>query len=89
MWKKILWAASLGLLSLCGTALAANYPEQPVKLILPYPPGGSFDGPTRILAERLGRATGQPFVVENRGAWAARSARWKCGAQRRTATPCS
>ncbi|QRF63212.1 tripartite tricarboxylate transporter substrate binding protein [Variovorax paradoxus] len=67
MWKKILVAAGLGLLALCGPALAADYPERPVKLILPYPPGGSFDGPTRILAERLGRATGQPFVVENRG----------------------
>ncbi|WP_418128102.1 Bug family tripartite tricarboxylate transporter substrate binding protein [Variovorax sp. KK3] len=50
-----------------GTALAADYPLRPVRLILPYPPGGSFDGPARILAERLGQATGQPFVVENRG----------------------
>ena len=50
-----------------GTAASAGaYPEQPVRLIVPYPAGGAVDGAARILAERLGSAWGQPVIVENR-----------------------
>jgi tripartite-type tricarboxylate transporter receptor subunit TctC len=48
-------------------AKADEYPGRVVKIVLPYPPGGSFDGPTRLLASRLTKLSGQPFVVENRG----------------------
>jgi tripartite-type tricarboxylate transporter receptor subunit TctC len=49
-----------------GTVWAA-YPDKPIRIILPYPPGGSSDTPTRILANRLAALSGQAFVVENRG----------------------
>jgi tripartite-type tricarboxylate transporter receptor subunit TctC len=48
-------------------ALAQNtWPDKPVKLVLPYPPGGNVDGAARIISERLQAVFKQPFVVENR-----------------------
>jgi tripartite-type tricarboxylate transporter receptor subunit TctC len=45
---------------------AANYPDHPVKVIVPFPPGGATDIVGREISDRLARAFGQPFVVENR-----------------------
>ncbi len=45
---------------------AANYPDRPVKVIVPFPPGGATDIVGREISDRLARALGQPFVVENR-----------------------
>jgi tripartite-type tricarboxylate transporter receptor subunit TctC len=47
-------------------ALAQTYPTQPIKLIAPFPPGGSVDITARLIAEPLGRALGQRIVIENR-----------------------
>jgi tripartite-type tricarboxylate transporter receptor subunit TctC len=47
-------------------ALAQNWPERPVKLIVPHSAGGAPDVMSRILAKVLGEKLGQPFVVENR-----------------------
>src|SRR3954452_18281075 len=44
----------------------AVWPDRPVRLIVPYPAGGSTDVLFRILGERLKDKLGQPFVVENR-----------------------
>jgi tripartite-type tricarboxylate transporter receptor subunit TctC len=41
-------------------------PERPIRLIVPFPAGGSLDVQARLIAERLGPALGQPVVVENR-----------------------
>ncbi|MET0963965.1 MAG: tripartite tricarboxylate transporter substrate binding protein [Noviherbaspirillum sp.] len=45
----------------------AEYPEKPVKIVVPSSPGGSADAVARIVGERLGRAMGQTFVVDNKG----------------------
>jgi tripartite-type tricarboxylate transporter receptor subunit TctC len=58
------WA--LGLALSAGMAIAA-YPEKPIKLIVPYPPGGATDVIGRILAQKLGEELGQQVVVDNRG----------------------
>lgn len=47
-------------------ATAQSYPDRPVKIIVPQPPGGGFDTVARILADRLGPLLGQGIVVENR-----------------------
>ena len=51
-----------------GTVMAQtpNYPSKPIKIIVPYPPGGGNDIPARIISVELGNMWGQPVVVENR-----------------------
>ncbi len=59
--------ALIALLTLAGMASHVQaYPDKPVRLIVPYPAGGSADLPARILAEGLQRKLGKPFIVENR-----------------------
>jgi len=45
---------------------AANYPNRAVKIIASSPAGGGLDIATRVIADRLAKMWGQPFVVENR-----------------------
>lgn len=68
MFKRSFLAMSVALLALSaiGPARAAEYPDKPVKLVVPFPPGGSFDGPARLLATRLTALTGQTFVVDTK-----------------------
>jgi tripartite-type tricarboxylate transporter receptor subunit TctC len=47
-------------------AAQATFPDRPLRVIVPQPPGGGFDFVSRVLAERLGRRLGQSVVVENK-----------------------
>jgi tripartite-type tricarboxylate transporter receptor subunit TctC len=48
------------------TGAAAGWPDRPVRLVVPYPPGGNVDTAARIVAEHLSGSFRQPFIVENK-----------------------
>jgi tripartite-type tricarboxylate transporter receptor subunit TctC len=64
--RATLALAMLSVATLWSAPAAADYPDKPVKLVVPFPPGGSFDGPARLLAQRLSALTGQTFVVDTK-----------------------
>ncbi|MGE5793857.1 MAG: Bug family tripartite tricarboxylate transporter substrate binding protein [Bacteroidota bacterium] len=68
--------AAGALLALATGALAQGYPSKPLRLIVPFPPGGLVDTLARVVAEAMAVDLGQPMVVENRA-----GAAGKIGAQ--------
>ena len=57
--------AAFALLS--GAAAAQTYPDHPITLIVPFPPGGATDAIARIIQEPMQKSLGQPIVIENIG----------------------
>lgn len=47
-------------------AVAQSWPDKPVRMVIPFPPGGTLDKVGRMLAQRLGEQFGQTFIVDNR-----------------------
>jgi tripartite-type tricarboxylate transporter receptor subunit TctC len=66
--RGLLLAAAVGLAPGLASAQAPDaWPNKPVRLILPFPPGGPTDILGRMIADRLTASFGQPVVIENRG----------------------
>lgn len=63
LFRAILLALAYGLAAL--PAQAASFPDRPVKLIVPFAPGGGTDVLARVIAQKLNEKWGQPVVVEN------------------------
>ncbi len=66
---KLVVPAALAILAATGGAAAAadSYPVRPVRLIVPFPPGGSNDIVGRVIGQQLGERLGKPVVIDNRG----------------------
>ena len=68
--RRTVLATAAAMLCTLGTGIASaqadNYPNKPVKWIVPFPPGGAMDVIARTLADHMGRKLAQTFVIENR-----------------------
>ena len=58
-------AAALAALALPRRAFAQAFPSKPIKIIVPFPPGGPADTAVRIPQPSLEKALGQPIIIEN------------------------
>lgn len=67
MKRRVWLAAATGLAALAATpAFADNYPSRPIRLTIPFAPGGTTDIVGRVIADPLGKILGQAVVVENK-----------------------
>jgi tripartite-type tricarboxylate transporter receptor subunit TctC len=65
-WLKLASAAAVGMIALSSLA-QSDYPSKPIKLIVPFPPGGTSDVMGRMVNDELGKILKQPVIVENVG----------------------
>ncbi len=49
-----------------GLAMAQDYPSKPIRIVVPFSPGGAVDGPTRVVAQELGKRLKQQVIIENK-----------------------
>jgi tripartite-type tricarboxylate transporter receptor subunit TctC len=66
MLVRLLVVTATSAVMAAGVAHAADYPARPVRVIVPFSPGGAVDGPMRLIAQELGKRLGQAVVVENK-----------------------
>lgn len=60
------WAALAAGIAIVTCAHAQDFPNRPVRMIVPFPAGGTLDGPARLLASAMSRLSGHQFIVENK-----------------------
>jgi tripartite-type tricarboxylate transporter receptor subunit TctC len=63
----LLASAAAAVTAVSSTASADGYPQRPVRIVVPYAPGGPTDVITRVIAQKLSDSTGKQFFVENMG----------------------
>src|SRR5437764_6192442 len=67
MWRMSSRRAAFALaLIVCTMAHAQDYPTHPIRVIVPFSPGGAVDGPMRAIAQELSKKLGQQVVIENK-----------------------
>ena len=64
--KRFVLVFALVLLAVPALACAQAYPARPIRIVVPYPPGGTSDILARSVGDKLGAALGQPIVVDNK-----------------------
>ncbi|WP_270935313.1 Bug family tripartite tricarboxylate transporter substrate binding protein [Falsiroseomonas oryzae] len=64
--RALLTLPAAALLAAPSLARAQAWPARPVRVVVPFPPGGTTDVVARLVSQRLGATLGQPFVIENR-----------------------
>src|SRR5262245_6709995 len=65
-YARLLSVLGLALAIASPTALAQGFPEKPLRLVVPFPPGGGSDILARTIAPKTAEALGQPLVIDNR-----------------------
>ena len=66
MYARILTALVATVMSgLIHTAQAQDFPTKPLKMVIPFPPGGAGDITTRMLADTMAKGLGPPVIVDN------------------------
>jgi len=67
MKRLLRLAAALAVLALAAQGAAAQYPNKPIRLIVPFPPSGAADLAARVVAGPLAQELGQPIIIDNKG----------------------
>jgi hypothetical protein len=70
LYRKYFYSAFVSILCCFQTVIAPNafaqaWPNKPIKIIIPFPPGDSIDLTTRMISPKLTEILGQPIIVEN------------------------
>ena len=64
--NRLLRCVAIALASVLPFAAQADYPDKPLRLVVPFPPGGSTEPLARVLSQKLGESFGQQVIVDNR-----------------------
>ena len=66
MQGKLFVTAAMMALAWCGSAFAQTYPDRPIRLLVPFTPGGGTDILARTVAQKMSESMGQPIIVDNK-----------------------